>query len=69
MTPAFREGRLHRNDNKHALEKIHICSLSDHQSSACELTSGTVWNDGKDFTAEELVMVLGRFRREGGCWE
>lgn len=39
------------------------------ESSACDITSGRVLNDGKDFTEEaEPVMVLRRFRREGRAW-
>lgn len=44
-----------------------VKSLDSLESSAYDLTSGTVLNDGRDFTGEvECVMSLEIFRREGG---
>lgn len=42
-----------------------VKSLVSLESSAYDLTSGTVLNDDRDFTGEECVMSLEIFRREG----
>lgn len=70
MIPALREYKRHKSDNECALEKIRVfapCQIVRFTGEfACDLTSGTVLKDGKDFTEEvEPVMALERNRREG----